>query len=455
MVHRKTPPTNQALQQTIAQTSRNRLCTSHKPTSAICYRPTASACLGKTFNVPTLALIVAAGRGERATSERTGNAQALPKQYVNLAGRPVLAHTLRTFIAHSGIDAVQVVIHVDDRALYQSAISRLDVTDNQVKLLPPAIGGPSRQTSVHNGLEAAKQHGFDAVLIHDAARPLLPPADIDALLGALAKCPAAILAAPVTDTLKRASGASSHIEGTVSRDHLWRALTPQAFRFDQILQAYRAASETTGNTFTDDASVAQAAGIPVALIEGQTTNIKITTPEDFDVAEQLIARTNSTPPQPDVRTGQGFDVHKFAEGTSVWLCGVEIPHDYRLEGHSDADVGLHALTDAILGALADGDIGAHFPPSDPRWKGAASEIFLIDAMDRVRARGASITNLDITLICEAPKIGPHRDRIRARLAEITALETDRISVKATTSEGLGFTGRREGIAALATATLVF
>ena len=392
----------------------------------------------------TAAIIVAAGRGTRLRT-----AGRAPKQYVTLAGAPVLRRTVEAFFGDAPIDAVMVVIHADDRALYDAAMAgRAD----DARLLAPAIGGVTRQASVHAGLKALKaaRPDIDAVLIHDAARPFVTPADIAAVVAAVAESGAAIAAVPLSDTLKRA-GPDDTIAGTVDRSQLWRALTPQGFRFDAILAAHDTAA-ATGGDFTDDAAVAEAAGHLVRLVATSPGNFKITTLEDLEMAERTLG---VEPAVPDVRTGTGFDVHRFCEGDHVWLCGLKVAHTAGLEGHSDADVGLHALTDVLLGAIADGDIGSHFPPSDPQWKGAASDQFLAHAAGLVRARGARIMHADITLICEAPKIGPHRDAMRARVAEILAIDISRVSVKATTSEGLGFPGRREGIAAMASATVVF
>lgn len=369
-------------------------------------------------------LIVAAGRGRRA-------GDGLPKQYRPLNGRPVLGHSLARFTAHARVDMVLAVIHPDDRALYDEAAAGLDCLD-------PVNGGAERQDSVRLGLEALADAGADIVLIHDAARPFVSPALIDRMVAAVeAYGEGAIPALPVVDTLKRGT---AHIEATVSRDGLWRAQTPQAFPFDLIIEAHRA---TQGQQLTDDAAVMEAAGHLVRLVPGAEENIKLTTPDDFDRATPLT----------DIRMGTGFDVHRFEPGDHVWLCGVKLDHDQALRGHSDADVGLHALTDALLGALGDGDIGTHFPPSDPQWKGAASDRFLAHAGALVAARGGRIAHLDVTLICERPKIGPHKQAMKARIAEILAIDPARVSVKATTTEELGFTGRREGIAAQAAATI--
>ncbi|MEQ1616142.1 MAG: bifunctional 2-C-methyl-D-erythritol 4-phosphate cytidylyltransferase/2-C-methyl-D-erythritol 2,4-cyclodiphosphate synthase, partial [Hyphomicrobiaceae bacterium] len=347
------------------------------------------------------------------------------------------------------IHTIQVVIHPDDRFLHDQAMGPL-----QHRCRAPALGGATRQASVLAGLEALKSANPTRVLIHDAARPFVSSVEIGRIIDALADGPAAISAVQVVDTLKRAAADGSSA-GSIDRTGLWAAQTPQGFRFDVILDAHRKAAAAGRMDFTDDAAIAEWAGIKVALVQGSLRNIKLTTQADFDMAEAALTGREPKATAIDVRNGTGFDVHRFAEGDAVWLCGVRIPHTQRLEGHSDADVGLHALTDAILGALGDGDIGQHFPPSDPQWKGAASHKFLRDAVRRARERGATITNADVTLLCEAPKISAYRDAMRAALAEILDIAVERVGVKATTTEGLGFTGRREGIAAMASATLVF
>ena len=383
----------------------------------------------------TIAIIVAAGRGARAGAGG-------PKQYRDLAGKAVLARTAVAFLDHPRIDAVRVIIHRDDSEEYETAMGPLLA---QEKLLPPVTGGAERQDSVRLGLESFAEDAPARILIHDAARPFIDAPTISRVIDALDDVDGAIAALPVHDTLKRADGDT--IETTVPRDALWRAQTPQGFRFEKILAAHRAAE---GQTLTDDAAVAEAAGVTVRLIAGSPDNMKITQAEDFGMAELILGRKNS---QMEYRTGHGFDVHAFEDGTAVMICGVEIPYEKKLKGHSDADVGMHALTDAIFGAIGEGDIGDHFPPSDPQWKGAASRIFLERARDRVADRGGAVTHCDVTLICEEPKIGPHRDAMRAALAAILEIEPARISVKATTTEQLGFTGRREGVAAMATATV--
>jgi 2-C-methyl-D-erythritol 4-phosphate cytidylyltransferase/2-C-methyl-D-erythritol 2,4-cyclodiphosphate synthase len=386
-------------------------------------------------------LMVAAGRGARAAG-----ANALPKQYVTIGGEPVLTRSLKTFLSHRAIDLVQVVIHPDDRALYDRAVAGLSGP-----IAPPVHGGPARQDSVRAGLLVLKAARPEHVLVHDAARPFLTHELIDRVLAALRQHAGAIAALPLADSLKRA-GAHGLIAETIGRSGLWRAQTPQGFRFSAILDAHRAAAAAGRSDFTDDAAIAAWAGLAVALVPGEERNFKLTAAEDLAMAERLLA---GAPAAPDVRTGTGFDVHRFGPGDHVRLCGVDIPHSHTLEGHSDADVGLHALTDAILGALGEGDIGQHFPPDDPRWQGAVSAIFLKDAARRVAARGGRISNVDVTLLCEAPRIAPYRDAMRAEIAVLLGIEMARVGVKATTTEGLGFTGRREGIAAAATATLIF
>ena len=379
-----------------------------------------------------IALIVAAGRGHRFGGP-------LPKQYQALAGRPLLAWTLAAFARHPRVDRVRAVIHPDDRPLYEAAAAGL-------ALLPPVAGGAERQESVRLGLESLTElpdWQEARVLIHDGARPFAEPGLIDAVLAALDERPAALPCLPVTDTLKRAE--AGLIVGTVPRQGLYRAQTPQGFRLGPILAAHRAAA---GRAMTDDAAVAEAAGLPVALVAGSPANIKVTAAEDLAAASQQLESAMET------RSGQGYDVHRLEPGTGLWLCGHYIEAPLGLVGHSDADVGLHALVDAMLGAMAEGDIGQHFPPSDPQWRGAASHRFLEHACALLAARGGRILNLDVTLICERPKIGPHREAMRARIAEVAGVEAARVSVKATTTERLGFTGRGEGIAALAAASLL-
>ncbi len=375
----------------------------------------------------TVALLVAAGSGSRVGG-------GLPKQYRRLAGRPLLAHALEA-LHHPLIEAVQVVIGEAQQALFQEA-----ARGARPKLLPPVIGGATRQASVRNGLAAIA--GAERVLIHDAARPFLPAAVIERLVAALDAADGAVPVLPVVDTLAGASAGS--LSDTVPRDQLVRVQTPQAFRYHAIAAAHR---KWAGGDATDDAQVARAAGCRVATVAGDPRLEKITYDDDFARAEAML-NVGLVP-----RTGSGFDVHAFEPGDHIWLGGVRIPHDRGLAGHSDADVALHALTDALLGAIAAGDIGQHFPPSDPKWKGAASDQFLEHARDLVSAAGGVIDAVDVTVICERPKIGPHRDAIRARIAQLLRLPPSRISVKATTTERLGFTGRGEGIAAQAVANV--
>lgn len=385
-------------------------------------------------NLQTTAIIVAAGRGSRAGAGG-------PKQYRKLAGRAVIARTVEAFLRHEEIGAVRVIIHRDDSEEYETA---MDSLLSHEKLMEPVTGGAERQDSVRLGLESLESTAPQRVLVHDAARPFIDAPTISRVISALDGHDGAIAALPVHDTIKRAAG--EIIETTVPRDALWRAQTPQGFRFDKILAAHRA---VTGKTLTDDAAVAEAAGLKVKLVSGSPDNMKITQAEDFGMAEIILGRKTAM----EYRTGHGFDVHAFEDGDAAIICGVEIPHDKKLKGHSDADVGMHALTDALLGALGAGDIGDHFPPSDPQWKGAASHVFLKKARDLVIDASGRIIHCDVTLMCEAPKIGPHRDKMRAALADILNIDAARISVKATTTEQLGFTGRREGIAAMATATV--
>jgi 2-C-methyl-D-erythritol 4-phosphate cytidylyltransferase / 2-C-methyl-D-erythritol 2,4-cyclodiphosphate synthase len=378
---------------------------------------------------PVYALVVAAGRGVRFGGEQ-------PKQYLPLGGRMILRHAVETLARHPRVAGVQVAIRPEDRHLFELAVGGLAV-------LPPVAGGATRQDSVRLGLEALAAYGPRRVLIHDGARPFLDAALIDRVIDALDGASAAIPCLPLRDTIKSAEGGV--IRSTVDRARLWRAQTPQGFHFDAILAAHRAAA---GRELTDDSAVAEAAGLMPRLVAGDENNLKVTTAEELAAAErQLAARLG------DICVGQGFDVHAFGPGDRVVVCGVDVPHGAGLVGHSDADVGLHAVTDAILGAIGAGDIGLHFPPGDPRWRGAASEQFLRHAADLVRARGGGIAHVDVTIICERPKIGPHRAAMIDRVAAILGIATDRVSVKATTTDRLGFTGRGEGIAAQAVATV--
>jgi len=373
-------------------------------------------------------LIVAAGRGARFGG-------TLPKQYCLLNDVPVLRRTILGLRRHPRIASIRVAIHPEDRQLYEACVEGLD-------LLPPVPGGETRQASVNNLLEATEGTADDIVLIHDAARPMVSTDLIDRVIEALAEAPGAIAALPVADTLKRGNG--GRITGTIDRTALWRAQTPQAFRLGLARAAHR---HGAGGGMTDDAALFEAAGHPVALVLGDEDNFKITTAADLARANRIMM------PQTEFRTGTGFDVHRFEPGDGCWINGILVPYSAKLLGHSDADVGLHALTDAILGAIGAGDIGSHFPPSQAQWKGAASEIFLRHAVQRVHQRGGMIAHLNATVVCEMPKIGPHREAMRARIAAIANLALDRVAVTATTSERLGFTGRGEGIAAFGLATV--
>jgi 2-C-methyl-D-erythritol 4-phosphate cytidylyltransferase/2-C-methyl-D-erythritol 2,4-cyclodiphosphate synthase len=380
------------------------------------------------------AVVVAAGRGERAGG-------GLPKQYRAIGGEPMIRATLTRLLAHPQIARVQSVIHLGDEATYRDATAGLQ------NLAPPVGGGATRQASVLAGLEALARSAPAIVLIHDAARPFFTGALIDRAIAAGASDGAAVPGIAVPDTVKEIDSGAK-ITATLDRGKLRLVQTPQAFAFDLILKAHRRAAAEGLHSFTDDAALAEWAGHRVRIFEGEAGNVKVTTTEDFDRAE--IAHLASLA---DIRTGNGFDVHAFDDGDHVMLGGVRIPHSRGLTGHSDADVALHALVDAILGALADGDIGSHFPPSDPQWKGASSDRFLAFACERVRARRGMIAHLDVTVVCEAPRVSPHRDAMRARIAEIAGIPASRVGVKATTSEKLGFTGRGEGMVAMATATV--
>ncbi|MGB1215547.1 MAG: bifunctional 2-C-methyl-D-erythritol 4-phosphate cytidylyltransferase/2-C-methyl-D-erythritol 2,4-cyclodiphosphate synthase [Pikeienuella sp.] len=381
----------------------------------------------------TAALIVAAGKGIRAGG-------ALPKQYQPVGGQMVLTRTIRAILASSLIDEVRVCIHPDHLAFYREATRGI----HDARLGQPVLGGAERALTVVAGLEALQKP--DLVLIHDGARPFVTAEIIADVIASLSDHDGAIAALEVVDALRRTTDGICH--ETIPRGNLWRAQTPQGFHFDAILAAHRANRNPLAG---DDAEVAHTAGLKVAMVPAAAENFKITTPGDFARAERQVKRMT------EFRTGQGFDVHAFAplgpDDKGVILCGVTLPHDQRLSGHSDADVAMHALTDAVFGAIAEGDIGQWFPPNDMQWKGAASHIFLEKAVERVAARGGRIVNCDVTIICELPKIGPHAGAMREALADIMKIDVDRISVKATTSERLGFTGRGEGIAAMATATV--
>lgn len=378
-----------------------------------------------------IALVVAAGRGSRFGSGE-------PKQYRLLAGQPILRRAVAPLLAHPRIGGVRVIIHPDDTQAYRKAVGDLP-------LLPPVPGGATRQESALRGLESLGSMPPHRVLIHDAARPFVSAAMLDRIISALDRRDGAIPALPVVDTLKRGrDGAVPLIVCTQERADLWRAQTPQGFHYPVLLAAHRAAA---GSALTDDAAVAEAAGISVVMVPGDEDNLKVTTEDDLLRAERVLAAGRET------RTATGFDVHRFCDGDHVMLCGIAIPHDFGLLGHSDADVGLHALTDALLGTIGEGDIGSHFPPSEPRWRGAPSELFLRHAAGLIAAAAGRVVNVDVTLICERPKVGAHRFAMRARIADLLGIEVSRVSVKATTTEELGFTGRREGIAAQAVASV--
>jgi 2-C-methyl-D-erythritol 4-phosphate cytidylyltransferase/2-C-methyl-D-erythritol 2,4-cyclodiphosphate synthase len=381
----------------------------------------------------TAAIIVAAGRGLRA-------GPGGPKQFRSIGGRSVVAHALDAFCRHPSVNWVQPVCHADDSVPFAEATEGLTY-------LPPVPGGATRQASVRAGLRALKEVAPDVVLIHDAARPFVSAAVIARAIEAAANTGAAIPTIAVADTIKQVD-AAGHVVGTPPRAELRIAQTPQSFVFDTILAAHERAALEARDDFTDDAALAEWAGLTVATFEGDHLNMKLTTPEDFAREEARLGAALG-----DIRTGTGYDVHAFGDGDHLMICGVRVPHNRGFLAHSDGDVGLHALVDAILGALADGDIGSHFPPTDMKWKGASSDRFLDYAAQRVRERGGRIASLEVTMICERPKIGPHRDAMRGRIAEIANVPVSRVSVKATTSERLGFTGREEGMAATASATI--
>jgi 2-C-methyl-D-erythritol 4-phosphate cytidylyltransferase / 2-C-methyl-D-erythritol 2,4-cyclodiphosphate synthase len=375
----------------------------------------------------TAALIVAAGKGERAGG-------GVPKQFQLLARKPLIAHSVAAFAAHPAIDAVYIVIADGQQSQLNDSLKGQSYN--------VVLGGAERQDSVFAGLQAIQDaQEFDTVLIHDAARPLLPATVIDALLLALTTHKGAVPVLPVVDTLARGNGVLAE---PVDRAQLYRVQTPQAFHLDTVIAAHAAWQEAHA---TDDAQMVRAAGFDVMMVQGDNALEKITHFEDFQRMETMLNAQKVS------RTGMGYDVHQLETGKALWLCGVNIPHDRGLSGHSDADVALHALTDALLGTIGEGDIGTHFPPSDPQWKGAASHRFLEHARDLITARGGVIDHVDVTIICEAPKIGPHRDAMQQRVAQMLGLDLPQVSIKATTTERLGFTGREEGIAAQAIATV--
>ncbi|MDP9809219.1 2-C-methyl-D-erythritol 4-phosphate cytidylyltransferase/2-C-methyl-D-erythritol 2,4-cyclodiphosphate synthase [Rhizobium tibeticum] len=387
-------------------------------------------------------VVVAAGRGERAGASEEG-----PKQYRIIGGKPVIAHTLEKFASWELSRHIVVVIHPDDEVLFAKAASQV----HSGAPIDAVHGGATRQQSVLAGLHHLRSKNLTHVLIHDAVRPFFDHALLDRIASVLSEgVPAILPAMPVADTLKRADLDGTVLD-TVPRSQLYAAQTPQSFAFEPILAAHEKAASANLTDFTDDAAIAEWAGIPVRIVEGLADNVKLTVKRDIAMADSRL----SGQALPDVRTGNGYDVHQLEPGDGVTLCGVFIPHDQKLKGHSDADVALHALTDALLATCGAGDIGDHFPPSDPQWKGAPSRIFIEHAAKIVRERGGTIMNADVSLIAEAPKVGPHRDAMRAKLSEFLGISIDRCSVKATTNETIGFVGRREGIAAIATATVVY
>ena len=400
--------------------------------------------LGKAFLIRTAAVIVAAGRGERAGQSTEG-----PKQYRRIGGQAVLAHTLRTFLACEQISPVVVVIHADDHDLYHAALKRADIDAALLKLV---TGGPTRQESTRLGLLALQDDAPDYVMIHDGVRPFITQDLLKRIMIALHPQTGVLPALAVSDTLKQAGG-DALVTKTVPRAGLFAAQTPQSFPFAPILDAHNAAFALGRTDFTDDAAIAEWQSIPVRVVEGSADNTKITWAKDIEMADQRLRQDMVA--FPDIRTGNGYDVHSFEPGDHVWLCGVKIPHDFKLNGHSDADVALHALTDALLATRGAGDIGTHFPPSDPQWKGAASRQFVEFAVKTVREAGGRIANADITLIAEEPKIGPHREAMTAELSDMLGVSADRVSVKATTNEKMGFVGRKEGIASIVTVSVIY
>ncbi|MBX8801361.1 bifunctional 2-C-methyl-D-erythritol 4-phosphate cytidylyltransferase/2-C-methyl-D-erythritol 2,4-cyclodiphosphate synthase [Ochrobactrum sp. MR28] len=400
--------------------------------------------LGKAYLIRTAAVIVAAGRGERAGQSTEG-----PKQYRRIGGQAVLAHTLRTFLACEQISPVVVVIHADDHDLYHAALKRADIDAARLKLV---TGGPTRQESTRLGLLALQDDTPDYVMIHDGVRPFITQDLLKRIIIALHPQTGVLPALAVSDTLKQAGG-DALVTKTVPRAGLFAAQTPQSFPFAPILDAHNAAFALGRTDFTDDAAIAEWQSIPVRVVEGSADNTKITWAKDIEMADQRLRQDMVA--FPDIRTGNGYDVHSFEPGDHVWLCGVKIPHDFKLNGHSDADVALHALTDALLATRGAGDIGTHFPPSDPQWKGAASRQFVEFAVKTVREAGGRIANADITLIAEEPKIGPHREAMTAELSDMLGVSADRVSVKATTNEKMGFVGRKEGIASIVTVSVIY
>lgn len=388
-------------------------------------------------------VIVAGGRGTRVST----SPNVTPKQYQDLNGKTVLQRAIDQFINHEEIHFIQVVIHKDDSEIYKNT------TLPDKKLLEPVFGGASRQQSCAQGLIALSKYSPDKVLIHDAARPFVSYDIISNTLSNIRSGKCALPATKIADTIKRANS-QNIVEETVPRDNLYLAQTPQGFVYSQIHSAHLKARAEGLSNLTDDAALAEWAGMDVSLVESEASNTKITTIDDLNNAKKILDVTEQFK-IPDLRVGNGYDVHRLIDGDGVILCGIKIPSDKKLDGHSDADVAMHALTDALLGTIGAGDIGSHFPPSNPKWKGASSDQFLIHACKLVRAKNGTITHMDITIICEFPKIGPFRETMRENIAAICKLPVERVSVKATTNEEIGSIGRGEGIASIATATAVF
>lgn len=400
-------------------------------------------------------LIVGAGQGSRAYDETDG----IPKQFYPIAGKTLFQWTVDAFCS---VPQVLQITCVVPEGTEPGRLPTISAGESSVGF-STVDGGSSRQMSVLYGLQHLKAMSdeWDVVLVHDAARPFVSTQIIQSVITLAARHGGCIAAVPVVDSLKQADRSEIadetviRISGALDRDGVYQAQTPQGFHFNKLLNAHTKAHDDGERNFSDDSIVYETYCGPVVIANGDRNNWKVTEPDDFKTARLLMNTRQETVSMPDVRVGHGYDVHAFEEGSEVILCGVALPHERALKGHSDADVGLHALTDAVLAGLADGDIGAHFPPNDPKWKAASSDQFLAFAVDLASQRMARITHLDVTLVCEAPKIGPHREAMRSRVSEITGIDRDRISVKATTSERLGFTGRKEGISAFATATLVF
>ncbi len=381
------------------------------------------------------AVIVAAGSGQRAGGEK-------PKQYQIIGGKSVLRWSLEAFLSHPAVTYVQTVIGPGQEVDFAAAVEGLT-------LASPVIGGATRQTSCRLGVEACASHQPEYILIHDAARPFVSRELIASVIDGLMKCGAVVPALPVTDTIKTLNG--SVIWKTVDRSTLVTVQTPQGFHYDSIRKAHATAAKD-GLNLTDDAAVAEHAGMKVEIVHGDLANIKLTAPNDIITADHTLRRLLYKE-RPEVRVGQGIDFHVFEAGNSVWLCGVEIEHSHKLKGHSDADVALHAVTDAILGSIGEGDIGTHFPPTDPQWKNARSSIFVAKARGFLENKGGVIANLDVTILAEAPRISPHLGRMRQSLSDMLGISTDRIAIKATTTEAMGAIGRKEGMAALAVVTV--